>query len=190
MPGCRRQLERTKGADAADPEDQLLVEAHLAAPDVQDVGDRPVGVGVLGLVGIQQEDGHAADLGQPDRHGQVAPRQLDRDGERQPGGVLDPAQREATQVVVRVVVLLVAVGIDRLPEVALPVQEPDPDGREGHVAGRLHVIAGQHAETARVDAERLVEPVFGAEVGDRAAQRLAIAALEPVVGAIRHVLVE
>ena len=72
------------------------------------------------------------------------------------------------QVVVGVVVLLVAVGVDRLAEVALAVEQPDADERQGHVAGRLHVVAGEDAEAARVDAERLVEAVLGAEVGDRA----------------------
>ena len=91
--------------------------------------------GVLRPVRVEQEDGHAPDLGQPDRDGQVAPRQLDGDGQRQPRRVLHPAQRQAAQVVVRVVMLLVAVGIDRLPEVALAVQEADADRRQGHVTG-------------------------------------------------------
>ena len=39
---------------------------------------------------------------------------------------------------------------------------------EGHVAGGLHVVAGEHAQAAGVDAERLVEAVLRAEVGDRA----------------------
>ena len=46
--------------------------------------------------------------------------------------------------------LLVAVGIDRLAEVPLAVEESDPDERQGHVAGRFHVIAGENAETAGI----------------------------------------
>ena len=84
-----------------------------------------------------------------------------------PERVERPQDRQARQLVVRVGVLLVPVGVDRLAEVALAVQEPDPDQRQRHVAGRLHVIAGQHAQAARVDAQRLVEAVLGAEVGDR-----------------------
>ena len=96
------------------------------------------------------------------------PGQRDGDPEGVAAGVGRPEQRQAVEVVVGVGVLLVAVGVDRLAEVALAVEQPDADEREGHVAGRLHVVAGQHAETARVDPERLVEPVLGAEVGDRA----------------------
>ena len=78
VPDRRRQAEGADRAHAADAEDELLVEAHLATADVQDVGDRPVGVGVLGEVRVEQEDRDAADLGDPDRDGQVATGQLDR----------------------------------------------------------------------------------------------------------------
>ena len=169
MPDRRRRPERPDRADAADAEHELLVEAHLAAADVQDVGDRPVGVVVLGQVRVEQQDRDAADLGDPDGDGQVATGQLDGHRQRQARGVLDAPERQAGQVVVGVVVLLVAVGVDGLAEVALAVEQPDADGRQRHVAGRLHVVAGQHAEAARVDPERLVEAVLGAEVGDRAA---------------------
>ena len=72
VPDRRREPERADRADAADAEDQLLVEAHLAAADVEDCGDRPVGVGVLGDVGVEEQDRDASDLGHPHRHGQVA----------------------------------------------------------------------------------------------------------------------
>jgi hypothetical protein len=190
VPDRRLQAELPDGAHAADPQHELLVEPHLAAADVQDVGDRPVGGRVLGDVGVEQEHRHAPDLGDPDRGEQVAPGQLDRDRQRQSGRILHPPERQARQVVVGVVVLLVTVGVDRLAEVALAVQQPDADRGERHVAGRLHMVAGEDAETARVDAERFVETVFRAEVGDRAAQPVGVLALEPVVRAVGHVRIE
>ena len=84
----------------------------------------------------------------------------------------------------------VAVAVDRLAEVAVAVQQADPHQRQGHVAGRLHVVAGEDTEAAGVDAQRLVQPVLGAEVGDRALQVLGVTAMEPVVRAIGHVPVE
>ena len=190
VPDRRREAEGADRADATDAEDQLLVEPHLPAADVQDVGDRPIREGVLGDVGVEQQHRHAPDLGQPHGDRQVAAGQLHRDGQRQPGGVLDPADREAAQVVVGVVVFLVSVGIDRLAEVAVPVQQPDTDRRQGHVAGRLHVVAGEDAQAAGIDAERLVQAVLRAEVGDRAGQVVGIALLEPVAGPVGHVVVE
>ena len=190
VPDRRRQPERPDGPHAADAQDELLVEAHLAAADVQDVGDRPIGVGVFRQVGIEEEDRHPADLGDPHRDRQVAIRQGDRDVERIAVGVGRPEQRQAVQVVVGIGVLLVSVGVDRLAEVALAIEQADADERQGHVAGRLHVVAGQDAQPAGVDAQRFVKAVLGAEVGDRAVQRRLVLAMEPVVGPVGHVRVQ
>ena len=75
VPDRRLEAEGPDRPDAADAEDQLLVEPHLAAADVQDVGDRAVRLVVLGQVGVEQQDRHPPDLGEPDRDGQVAARQ-------------------------------------------------------------------------------------------------------------------
>ena len=70
------------------------------------------------------------------------------------------------------------------------VEQADADERHGHVAGGLDVVAGEDAEAAGVDAEALVEAVLGAEVGDRAGERRAVLAVEPVLAAAGHVAVE
>ena len=85
VPDRRLDAERPQRPDPADAEDELLVEPHLAAADVEDVGDRPVGVAVVGDVGVEQEHRRPADLGEPDRDLEVATRQLDLDLERLAG---------------------------------------------------------------------------------------------------------
>ena len=75
----RGDAEGAKGAHATHPEHQLLVQPHLPTADVQDVGDGPVGLVVVGNVGIEQEDRHATDLDAPDGDGEVTTGQLDRD---------------------------------------------------------------------------------------------------------------
>ena len=134
--------------------------------------------------------GHPPDLDDPDGGEQLAVGQRDADGERLAEPVERAAERQARELVVGVRVLLVPVGVDRLAEVALAVHEPDADQRQGHVRGGLHVVAGEDAEAAGVDAERLVEAVLGAEVGDRPVELRAVAALEPVVRAVGHVRLE
>ena len=71
-------------------------------------------------------------------------------------------------VEVGVALLLPAVGVERLAEVAVPVEEADADERHAEVAGRLEVVAGEHAEAAGVLGERLGDAELGREVGDRA----------------------
>ena len=94
VPDRRLDAERPQRPDPADAEDELLVEPHLAAADVEDVGDRPVGVAVVGDVGVEQEHRRPADLGEPDRDLEVATRQLDLDLERLAGVGLDAADRQ------------------------------------------------------------------------------------------------
>ena len=65
--------------------------------------------------------------------------------------------------------LLPAVGRQALVEVALRIHEADADQRHAEVARFLAVIAGQHAEAAGVDRQRLVQRELGGEVGDRLA---------------------
>src|SRR5450756_2703932 len=55
VPDARRQAQGAERPDAADAQDQLLVEPHLPSADVQDVGDRAVRVAVAGVVRVQQE---------------------------------------------------------------------------------------------------------------------------------------
>ena len=146
------------------------MQAHLAAADVEDVGDRPVGGVVVGDVRVEQQQRHAAHLGEPDGAPDRAPGHLDADRQRIAVSAGNPPQRQPLGVVVGIGVLLVAVGVDRLAEVAVAVEEAHADERDGHVRGGLEVVAGEHAQAAGVDAERLVEAVLGAEVGDRAVE--------------------
>ena len=92
------EAQRPQRPDPADAEDELLVEPHLAAADVQDVGDRAVGVVVVGDVGVEQQHGHPADLDDPDGREQVAAGQRDADRERlaeRVEGALDRQARRA-----------------------------------------------------------------------------------------------
>jgi hypothetical protein len=121
--------------------------------------------------------------------------QVDRHRQHAAGRGLHRQHRQAREVVVGVGVLLEAVGVDRLAEVAGPVEQPHADQRHAEVARGLAVVARQHAEAARVDAERLVDPELHREVGDRAGQRLALlrvpAGAAPVfVERLHHVVVQ
>ncbi len=51
-------------------------------------------------------------------------------------------------------------------EVALRIHEADADERHAEIAGFLAVIAGQHAEAAGVDRQRLVQRELRGEVRD------------------------
>ena len=63
----------------------------------------------------------------------------------------------------------------------MAVEEADADERDAEVARRLEVVAGEHAETARVLRQRFGDAELGREVGDLA-QRRAVLGLEPQRG--------
>ena len=160
--------ERAQGAHAADAEHDLLAQAHLAPAHVEDAGDRPVGGVVERDVGVEHQHRHA---GPP---APSTPRRARRGPGRSmgtvstpPAGRLHGQDGQPREVVVGVDVLLEAVGVHRLAEVARAVEQAHADERHAEVARRLAVVAGEDAEAARVDAERLVDPELHREVGDR-----------------------
>ena len=88
------------------------------------------------------------------------------------------AERQQLEVDMAVALVLPALGVDPLLDVALAVEEADADERDAEVGGALQVIPGERAEAARVDGDRLVQRELGREVRDRprvehAARRLA-----------------
>ena len=82
VPDRRGEPERPQGSYSADPEHELLVEPHLSAAHVEDVGDRAVLVGVVDDVRVEQQHGDAPDLHQPHRDRQAPTGKPQLDGER------------------------------------------------------------------------------------------------------------
>ena len=91
----------------------------------------------------------------------------DRDRERPAVGRRHALDRHRADLEIDVALVLPVRAVHRLEEVALAVEQPDPDEREAEIGGRLQVIAGENAETARVDRQRLVDRELGREVRDR-----------------------
>jgi hypothetical protein len=163
---------RADGPHAADAEQQLLVQAVVAAAAVEPVGDLALGLGVELDVGVQQQQRHAADLRPPDLRVQGAAGQLDGDVHGRAVGLRQQREREAVRVQRRVALLLPPLGVERLLEVAGPVQQPDAEDRDAEVGRRLEVVAGEDAEPAGVLRQHLGDAELRGEVGDRARRRL------------------
>ena len=140
------------GADAADAEQQLLLQPVLAAAAVEPVGD---------LARRRRRSPRRrcrAAAAAPGRPGRARPGRAacapsgsaERDAHRRAVGVASSCHRQAVRVERRVGLQLPAVARQRLAEVAAPVEQADADDRHAEVAGRLQVVAGQDAEAAGV----------------------------------------
>ena len=150
------EAEGAQGADAADAQDDLLLDAGLAIAAVQARGQLAIPGRVLLEIGVEQIEVGMSQLDVPhrDQHGALAERHGDDAGlavgrDRRLDRRVFPAQAP-------VALLLPAVGRDALVEVALRIHEADADERQAQIAGFLAVVAGQHAEAAGVDRQRLV----------------------------------
>ena len=133
VPGGWLDPQRPQRSHATDSQHELLAEAHLATPYIQDVGDRPVGTVVGGDVGIEQQQRHTSDVGDPDGCLHAVARVVHGDLQRRSVPAPRAAQREHVRVEERLGMLLVAVGVDLLAEVAAAVEEPDGHERERRV---------------------------------------------------------
>ncbi len=157
----RIDAERPQRPNPADAEDDLLAQPVVRVPAVQAVGDLdPVGR-VLGEVGVEQVQRDLADVGPPHPRPYRVAGEIDRHRE---AGVGEP---ERLGVHVEGLLLLPAVGVELLVEVALGVQQADPDERHTEIGRRLEVVTGEHAEAARVLRERLGDAELGREVRHR-----------------------
>src|ERR1700693_4118829 len=74
---------------------------------------------------------------------------------------------------------LASVSLDNLAEIALLVEQPDSDYRYAEVAGGLELIAGDVAESARVNRQRLAQPKLHTEVSGADQGRVALGVLKP-----------
>ena len=119
-------------------------------------------------VGVEQQQRHPADLGHPDPGGQRRPPGRPTATVRgRAVGLAQQRDRQAVGVEDRVALLLPAVARQRLPEVAVPVEQADADQRDAEVAGGLEVVAGQDAEAAGVLRQHRGDAELRGEVGDR-----------------------
>ncbi len=158
VPHRRQHPELRKRPRAGHAEHHLLLESRRAVAAVQTVRD----VAVVGIVhrdvGVEQHELHVADARQPHLDGDGAAPHLDRDVQL---FAVCPQRRFDRQVVEVGVVIggaLVALAVDLLGEVALPVQQSDTDERQRSVGRGLAVVACEDAESPGVDRQALGKP--------------------------------
>ena len=155
-----------QGADTADAEQNLLLEAVLPVAAVEVVGNLAVLLEVGLVVRIEQVEVRAAHLALPDACRERAARE--GDGHDDPAAVFVTHGRDGQLVEVLSLVggLLRTLGRETLREVSVAVEQTYGRHRDVLVRGLLQVVAGQDAQTARVDFQRRVQTVLHREVGD------------------------
>ena len=165
--GAADPAVRPDGPDAADAQQHLLGQPVVGAAAVEPVGHLPLVAGVVLHVGVEQQQRDPADLGQPDLGVQGPPGQRHLDAHRGAVRAVQQGQRQRVRVEQRIALLLPAGQVERLAEVAGPVEQADADDRDAQVAGRLEVVTGQDAQPAGVLRQHLGDAELRGEVADR-----------------------
>ena len=160
---ARIDPERPQRAHAADPEQRVLGEPDVPVAFVQPARDPALERAVGRDVRVEQEQRHAPDVDPPDPRGHLRLADRQRNRQRRPVAGADERARKPRRVGVEPVLVLPATGVDPLAEVALAVHQSDRDHRQPAVGCLLQQVAGEGPEPARVDRQRHVHPVLGAE---------------------------
>ena len=161
--------ERAQGDDPAGAEQRVLLQARAGIAVVQARGDPARDAVVLRHLGVEEEERDAPDVHPPDLRHDVAAADRHGDLQRRALGALGDEHGGRALGVGRDPELLLPAGdVDALAEVAAAVHEADGDERQRHVGRLLDDVAGQRAQAAGVDRQRLVHRVLGAEERDRA----------------------
>ena len=164
-----RKAHGAQRADAADAEDDFLADARVTADAIKTRGQTTIVGAVGGQIGVEQIQRHAADVGTPDLADDAgAPVDFHLNG--QSVFADDWFDRQVGKVVIGEFFLLPPVGRQALLEIAVAIQQADRDQRQGQIAGGFEVIAGQHAQAAGINRQRLVHAELGREVRDGAAR--------------------
>ena len=158
-----------QGAYAAHAEEQLLAQPVLGVAAVEPVGHVAVVGAVLLDVGVEEQQRHPTDVGDEDPRHQVGA-VGQGEGDRRPAavGLAEHGQRQLVGVEDGVALLLPAVAVERLLEVAVAVEQAHPHQRDAEVGGRLEVVAGEDAEAAGVLRQHRGDAELGREVRDGA----------------------
>ena len=166
MHDAGRDVERGQRAHAADAEQQLLADPDALIAAVEPGGQLAVLGAVAVDVRVEQQERVASDGDPPDARDDPARPRLDLHRHRH-AVVRRRLDRQQPVVDVDVLLALPGVVIEPLPEVALVVVEADADERDPEVGGALEMVAGEDAEPARVDRNRLVQAELRREVRHR-----------------------
>ena len=166
MDDARRNAHRREHTDAADAEQQFLTDAHAIVAAVQPRRQLAI-LGLIALdVRVEQQQRVPPDGQLPDARA-IVPVRVSIDTMTGAPSSTAGSIGSTPAVDVEVFLVLPAVAVEALREIALVVVQTDADERNPEVGRALDVIAGEDAEAAGVDRQRLVQPELRREIRHR-----------------------
>src|SRR5512136_2293835 len=160
MEDRRGNTNSTEEPHTADAQNDLLADAcPLVAPvHVRgQIAEAPI---VLRQIGVQKIDRGAPDPDSPSLEIHFAVPDFYSTDNRVSLLVSHQRDRQSRGIIRRIAFDLPSLGRNLLLEIALAVEQRNADKREAEVAGRFCMVAGEDAQTTRVDPETFVQAEF------------------------------
>ncbi len=189
MVNRRLYAESFQCPDPTYAQQYFLLYPGIMVSAVQSRSDMPVLLNICRNIRIKQVKIHDADLYLPYRSIDSPSGQLHAYQHRLSIFTGNLGDRELAYVKCIEGSFLKAIMIYPLIEIALPVEQAHPCERDAEITGGFTMIAGQHAEPARINGQRLAEAVFCGEICHHVVAQFRICRAEPCIGTI-HVRVE
>ena len=155
VPNRGGEPEADERPHPADAKRDLLADPHLRIAGVEPRRDVAVVRVVLGKVRVEQVQGDLPHLREPDQEPHAPVAELEEHGGRTAVGRLWKRDGEFLRIEQRIGLVLPALEVDRLAEVAFPVEESDSHERKSEIVRRLQEVSREDAEPAGVDRKRL-----------------------------------
>ena len=172
MGNVLRDMQRLERPHTADTQQNLLFEPVLPIAAVQ-VMRHPAILLEIGLViGVEQVQVGTSHPAKPDAGRERTSRQGNRHGRPVAHRIAHGLDRQLREVLCFVSRLLSPLSGEFLSKITVPVQQSDRDHRHVLVGRLLQIVAGQDAQTARIDLQRSMQAVFHREIGDLRCRRI------------------
>ena len=148
----------------ANTQEDFLLQTVLPVAAVESVGDGLVELGVHLVVGIEQIERDATHIDAPYVSVNLIVHVRNIDNQGIAIGIELTLHGERVEVLCFVVGYLLALHVQALSEIAETIQETDSTHVDIAVGGLFQIVAGKHAQTARIDLKNLVQAVLHAEI--------------------------
>ena len=153
--------------DAADAQQNLLLETILPIAAIEAVGDGTVELGVHVVVGVQQIKADAPHIRTPHQGMHMIVHIGHVDHHLIAVGIEHTLNGQGIEILRVILGNLLAVHAEALCEIAITIEEPHGTHVDIAVRSLFQIVAGQHAQTARIDFQHLRQTKFHAEIGHR-----------------------
>src|SRR5215831_2704603 len=164
---ARRNTERFQSAESSDAKQQFLPDADAAVAAVEPRHEIAIFGGVPRDIGIEKQQITTPDFQSPDPGAYRTAPGFDLHGYRLAVRSDSDFHRQRVHIGFEVVLLLPAIPVKPLAEIALTIIQSNTDQRDVEIRSALYVVTREDTEASRINRDRLMEAELRRKVCNR-----------------------